>query len=236
MRNISKTILGALFAAVLLFNATGQEANAASATLSKKFYYQLNNSKDRWDYWTIDPHSNPYLVSTSNAENIAISYLQFLIDPAVTDATASLDLFLHDVSTSPNNNSGFLTIWRVNDQSVFDASSDKLVSDVGTIAPISLGTALKTLSIDDSNDNDSLVFDFEQLVSSSLVSGAQYLSFAIVADLDTATWIRAEQSPDLVNLSFPVPEPMSASYILLGTLAFAFRRVKNAVLGMFGLA
>jgi hypothetical protein len=68
-----------------------------------------------------------------------------------------------------------------------------------------------------------------------LGDSGSYLSFAIVSNVDVGTlWIRAEQNPSTINLTVdtPVPEPMSASYILLGCAAFALRRVKR----IFGLA
>jgi len=232
MKNFSKIILGALLASTLLLSVPAQEAHAASATLTKKFYYELDGAE--WEYEAIDPHTNPYLVSESNTNNLAISYIQFLIDPAAVNANGSLGLTLHDVSTSPDSKNGFLSIYRVNDQAVFDASGDLNTADVGTVAPLALGTLLSTLAIDDTNDNDTLLFNFAHLVNSAPIGSNQYLSFAIVADINTATWIRAEQDPNTVHLSVttPAPEPMSVSYMLIGCCAFLLRRIKS----LFGLA
>lgn len=238
MITLKKLLLGTVVASTMLFSLPAQEAQAATATLAKKFYYELNvppSPGTIWDYMPIDSSTNPYLTSTSNHDNIAISYLQFQIDEAVTNVEGALGLFLHDVSTSPNNQEGLLSIYRVDDNAVFNASGDLDVSSVGLIAPISLGSWLDTITVNDANDNDPVSFDFAPLISSAVVNGSNYLSFAIVADITGQTeWVQVEQDPTTVTLTVdtPVPEPMSAAYMLVGAGAFALRRIKR----LLGLA
>ena len=238
MSLFKKLLLGTAIASALLFTLPSEQAQAASATLSKKFYYE-NLDGQGWEYHGISG-TDPYLVSTSNSEYLAVSYLQFLVDPAVANAQGALSLTIHSVSTDPDTTpgnpppTGTLSIYRVNDQAVFDAPTGTL--SPSPALPIDLDTLLATQPIVDGDNAKPLTFDFSSLISSASLLGdsESYLSFAIVSNVDVGTlWIRAEQNPASINLSVetPAPEPMSAAYMLIGAGALALRRVKR-VLGL----
>ena len=70
MSLFKKLLLGTAIASALLFTLPSEQAQAASATLAKKFYYENINGSG-WNYHVISG-TDPYLVSTSNSEYLAV--------------------------------------------------------------------------------------------------------------------------------------------------------------------
>lgn len=256
MNKFTKTLFGAALAATMLFSVpAAQEAQAGGVSFSPpatEFFFDRTGDAPTFTTWTakfIDPiaaidklETRGRLVGDTQVYT-QVTYMSFDVsgsffaDPLVKGSGA-LSLFIDDVSILPPVDAlgdplvggpfdSNLHLYRVDDASVLGVSPGDDVAS-GDAFPIALGDKLDSIYVDDSFDNDTATFEFDKFVSSGLVSGTPYLSFAIVAD-NNLSLLLPDQASVLVT---PAPEPMSASYILLGSLAFAFRRIKS----MLGLA
>lgn len=233
MSLFKKLLLGTAIASALLFTLPAEQAQAATVTLDKSFYYEASNGGSNWLYWD----NKAYLRSEHNSENLAISFVQFLIDSSSVYANSAkpiqgqLGILLKDVIPSPLGAGGNLSIYRVNDLLVQNASSDIARDSLNSESPISLNTLLATNPIQESDENQDLLFNFSQLVNPSEINGNYYLSFAIVADvIGITTNIEAQFYPQDVSLTVdtpPVPEPMSAAYMLIGAGALVLRKARK---------
>ncbi len=242
VNNFKKLFLGALFTAILLLAAPVQEAQAAGVTLtspSKQFFYGKNSE---WFYYP--PLGGTQLFSSNTqGVNENISYIQFDVtntifgNPSVK-VNASLSMFLNSVGVitdgAPSNDDEVtLSVYRVNDEAVYNASGH--IPNTGQNAPIALDELLATNTYR-AFVNEEITFDFTEQINSTIVEDSSYVSFAIVAGVvDATTNFTTGLAGSQSLFMTPVPEPMSLSYMLLGCLVFAFRRIKKTVLGIFGL-
>lgn len=254
MNPIKKLLLGTAIASTLLIAVPAQDADAASIEFTPpnvEFYYQQPGGSSSWFYQENTDYDK---AGSELSGERNITYVTFDVSNSVFaqpgfSTSGTLSLGIKEVETS--SDFGTLQVFRTIDQAVLDAKSeyDFLTSltpkqypapiNSGVNPPIAFGDLLGSEKVYDFMDQDPVTFEPYYLdialseIQAQFVDDVPYISFAITGNDSSISFLKANTGSFKLT---PVPEPMSASYMLLGAVAFAFRRIKKAALGMFGLA